>query len=81
MSRYPENPPEWYWVNGLHDASIIGVEAYEFPFDYNKFVGEKSKHDRNLLILKINAKGALNDNSVEEIRFYNYKILTTDVSL
>ena len=81
MSHHPENPPEWYWVNGLHDASIIGVEAYEFPFDYNKFVGEKSKHDRNLLILKINAKGALYDNSVEEIRFYNYKILTTDISL
>ena len=81
VSQSPEDPPKWYWVNGLHDASIIGVEAYEFPFDYNKFIGEKSNYNRNLFILKINAKGALYDNSVEEIRFYNYKILTPDISL
>ncbi len=80
-SHYPENPPEWYWANGLHDAGIIGVETFEFPFDYNKFVGEKSKYNRNLLVLKINAQGALYDNSVEEIRLYNYKILTPDISL
>ena len=81
ISHYPENPPEWYWTIGLHDACIIAVESFEFPFDYNKFVGEKSKYDRNLLILKINAKSALYDNSVKEIHFYNYKILTPDVSL
>ena len=81
MSHYPENPPEWYWVNGLHDAGIIGVEVYEFSFDYNKFAAEKSNYNRNLLILKIDAKGALYDNCVEEIRFYNYKILTSNVSL
>ena len=80
-SRAPENPPEWYWINGLHDAGITDVEAFEFPFDYNKFIGEKSKYNRNLLVLKIDAKGALYDNSVEEIHFYNYKILTPDVSL
>lgn len=77
----PDNPPEWYWVNGLHDAGIVSVEKIEFPFDYNKFVGEKSKYNRNLLVLKINAKGALFDNSVEEIRIYNYKILTPDISI
>ena len=38
----PDNPPEWYWINGLHDAGIMGVEAFEFPFDYNKFVGKKA---------------------------------------
>ena len=46
MSHHPDNPPEWYWINGLHDAGIMGVEAFEFPFDYNKFVGEKSKYNR-----------------------------------
>ena len=81
MSHHPDNPPEWYWINGLHDAGIVGVESLEFQFDYNKFVGEKSKYNRNLLVLKINAKGALYDNSVEEIRLYNYKILTPDISL
>ena len=81
MSCYPENSPEWYWINGLHDAGIISVETVEFPFDYNKFVGEKSKYDRNLLVLKINAKGALYDNTMEEIHLYNYKILTPGISL
>ena len=81
ISSHPDNPPEWYWTKGLHDAGIIEVESFEFPFDYNKFIGEKSNYNRNLLVLKINAKGALYDNSVEEIRLYNYKILTPDISL
>ena len=33
MSLYPENPPEWYWISGLHDAGIVGVESFEFPFE------------------------------------------------
>ena len=81
MSHSPKDPPEWYWANGLHDACIIAVEAFEFPFDYNKFIGEKSQYDHNLLVLKINAKSALYDNSVEEIRLYNYKVLAPNVSL
>ncbi len=55
-TKSPENPLEWYWKDGLHDAGIIGIEAFEFPFDYNKFVGEKNKYNRNILVLKINAK-------------------------
>lgn len=81
VSHDPKNPPAWYWTKGLHDAAIIGVEAFEFPFDYNKFVEEKSQYNRNLLVLKINASGALYDTTIEEIRLYNYKILTPDVSL
>ena len=49
-SRHPENPPNWYWINGLHDAGIVEVETFDFPFDYNKYVGEKSNYNRNLLI-------------------------------
>ncbi len=80
-SSYPENPPEWYWTSGLHDACIIGTESFEFPFDYNKFVGEKNKFNRNLMTLKINSKGAMYDNTVKEIRLFNYKILTDGISL
>ena len=80
-SHHPENPPNWYWINGLHDAVIVEVEMFDFPFDYNKFVGEKSNYNRNLLILRINARGALYDTSVQEIHFYNYKILTSEISL
>ena len=81
ISNYPDNPPEWYQISGLHDACIIGTESFEFPFDYNKFIGEKNKCNRNLLTLKINAKGALYDNEVKEIRLFNYRILTEGISL
>ena len=81
ISNYPDNTPQWYWIDGLHDACIIGVELFEFPFDYNKFVGEKNKYNRNLITLRINAKGALYDNEVKEIRLFNYRILTEDISL
>ena len=81
ISNYPDNPPEWYWVSGLHDACIESVESFEFPFDYNKFVGEKNKYNRNLFVIKINAKGALYDNTVKEIRFFNYKVLTDQITL
>ena len=81
ISSHPDNPPEWYWFSGLHDACIVGVETFEFPFDYNKFVGEKNKYDRNLFAIKINAKGALYDNTVKEIRFFNYKVLTDQITL
>ena len=81
ISSHPDNPPEWYWVSGLHDACIVGVESFEFPFDYNKFVGGKNKYNRNLFAIKINAKGALYDNTVKEIRFFNYKVLTDQITL
>ena len=31
-SSCPDNPPEWYWINGLHDACIVGVETTEVTF-------------------------------------------------
>lgn len=80
-TEYPENPPECYWESGLHDACIIGLETYEFPFDYNKYTPEKNKYDRNMLSLRIDAKGALYDSRVKEIRFYNYKLLPESVDL
>ncbi|MBQ8769196.1 MAG: hypothetical protein IJZ15_06105 [Oscillospiraceae bacterium] len=81
MSSYPDNPPDWYWVSGLHDACIVGVETFEFPFDYNMSIKEKDKYNRNLMTLRINAKGAIYDNKVKEIRLFNYEVLTEDISL
>ena len=26
-SSYPENPPQWYWVDGLHDAYMSSLVA------------------------------------------------------
>ncbi len=81
ISEYPDNPPEWYWVNGLHDACIVGVELFEFPFDYNRFIGEKNKYNRNLLTFRLNSDGAIYDNTVREIRLFNYKILSDNIDL
>ena len=80
-SSYPDNPPDWYWVNGLHDACIVDVEYFEFPFDYNKFVGNKNSYDRNLMLLKINASGALYEQDIKEIRLFNFKIITNNIEL
>jgi hypothetical protein len=80
-SSYPDNPPDWYWVNGLHDACIVNVEYFEFPFDYNKFVGNKNSYDRNLMVLKINASGALYEQDIKEIKFFNFKIITNNIEL
>ena len=78
-TEYPENPPDWYWEAGLHDACIVGVDTYEFPFDYNKYTADKNKYDCNMLSLRIDAKGALYDSLVKEIRFYNYRLLPESV--
>ena len=80
-SEYPLNPPEWYWEKGLHDARIVCVQKFEFPFDYGKYEREKNSYDRNLLTLKIDAKGAIYDSRVKEIRFFNYRILSDDIVL
>lgn len=79
--NYSNKLSDWYWINGLHDACITGVETFELPFDYNKFTGEKNKCNHNLLSLAINSKAAIYDNTVEEIRFFNYKLLTDGISL
>ena len=76
-----DNPPDWYWKLGLHDACITGVDAFEIPFDYNKSVGEKNNCNRNALSLQIDASGAIYDTRVKEIRFFNYKILTEEITL
>ena len=80
-SSYPDNPPDWYWVNGLHDACIVDVEYFEFPFDYNKFVGNRNSYDRNLMLLKINASGALYEQDIKEIKLFNFKIITNNIEL
>ena len=81
QSKYPDNPPKWYWASGLHDACIVDVETFEFPFDYNKYIGEKNKYNRNLFSIKIDSKGALFDFHVKEIRLFNYKILSDNIEL
>ena len=81
QSEYPQNPPEWYWVKGLHDACIVGVETIEFSFDYEKYTEQKNEYTRNALIFKVDSNGAMFDFHVKEIRFYNYKILSKEVDL
>ena len=30
ISCCPENPPDWYWTSGLHDACVLDVEYFEY---------------------------------------------------
>ena len=81
QSEYPQNPPEWSWMKGLHDACIVDVETIEFSFDYEKYTEQKNEYTRNALIFKVDSNGAMFDFHVKEIRFYNYKILSKEVDL
>lgn len=62
---------EWYWDHGLHDANIVSVTKKESNLN----------PDDNCLILKIDCDGALFEADITEIRFYNYKIKTTDFDI
>ena len=66
--------PEWYWKAGLHDAQIVWAAAAALPGSR-----EIPLPPRTCFALRLNARDALYDVSVEEIRFYHYKILTPDV--
>ena len=79
-TQHPENFPTWYWVKGLHDAHITLAEAFDFPFDYDRFTREKYAYDRNCLTLTIDASGAMFDSAVKAIRLYNYKYLSENTT-
>ena len=62
--------PKWYWLRGLHDALVLGVETQEFAYDVTQ-----AKPVRNCMVIRLDARGALYDTSVTAIRLYNYKVL------
>lgn len=76
--KQTQNYPEWYWSLGLHDACIYEIECYEYPDVYYKCKGKNRDNIYNLLVLKIDSEGAIYDQTIKEIRFYNYKCLQPD---
>ena len=67
--------PEWYWHRGLHDAKIIRIEKLELPYDYKQRIPT-----RNCFVVHMDSEQAMFDTSVREIRLFNYKILTAELS-
>jgi hypothetical protein len=67
---------DWYWEKGLHDAKIVDVRNINFEYDY-------TQRDplRNMLEIILDTRMALFDNSIELIRFYNYKIIEGDENI
>lgn len=63
--------PDWYWTRGLHDANIISATVKESDWDPTD----------NCLIFKIDCEGALFEADITEIRFYKFKILTTEFKM
>ena len=60
--------PDWYWINGLHDAQIKSYEVVEQKYDCSD-----RNPKRNFLQLNLNSKIAMNDTSITAIKFYNYE--------
>ena len=77
LSVSEEKPklPEWYWNRGLHDAKIVRIEKLELPYDY-----KQRTPTRNCFVFHMDSKQAMFDTSVREIRLFNYKILTAELS-
>ena len=84
--------PDWYWNTGLHDAEITGIKKKNVSayYRHDEETGEWIRNEsgqkggiwiNNVLILKIDACGAIYDSSVTEIRLFNYRILSEDVDL
>ena len=71
MKQTQNSLPEWYWKYGLHDANIISATKKESGWNPTD----------NCLILKIDCDGALFEADIIEIRFYNYKIKTSDFGI
>lgn len=60
----------------MHDAKILSVSELEFAPDW------KSKHPRrNCLEICLDGDNALYEQDIYKIRFYNYKIKTTEVDI
>ncbi len=64
------NKPDWYWSPGLHDAKITSATV-------------KTSWDpqNTCLVLTLDKEWALFQIDIEEIRFYNFKILTPDIDI
>ena len=77
LSVSDEKPklPEWYWHRGLQDAKIVRIEKLELPYDYKQRIPT-----RNCFVVHMDSKQAMFDTSVREIRLFNYKILTAELS-
>ena len=68
--------PDWYWHNGLHDAKICSVLQKDVPWDPSQ-----KTPDKNCLVIKLDCDGAMFEQNITEIRFYNFKILTSGLDL
>ena len=78
FSKSIEDSPKWYWNYGLHDARVLFVNSLEYTPEYNCKI--KNNSTRNILTLEIDSQHSLYDQTIKEIRFINYKILS-DFSL
>ncbi len=68
---YIKNCPDWYWVHGLHDATVLGIQTEELLADY----GEKD-YKYNKMEILLDCNGALFEKDIAKITLYNYKIIS-----
>lgn len=69
-------PPDWYWRRGLHDALIVRCEFVTLEYDYRD-----PAPLRNCLRLTLDASDALYDTGIQQIEFYNCKVLLDETNI
>ena len=75
-SKKKETYPDWYWKGGIYDATILKREYYDYLLD--GILRHNGKTYRNCLRIELDSSGALYENDIIAIEFYNYKELNTE---
>ena len=58
--------PDWYWLNGLHDAVIIDYTLANINYNYRE-----KKPKRNCFSLVVDSSNAMWTTSIKVIKLYN----------
>ncbi len=66
--------PNWYWVNGLHDAKVTNLSFENFDYDYTK-----RNPIRNCITIQLDTRNAMFDTSIKAIKLLNSKIVQGDM--
>lgn len=74
VEKYCRSFPDWYWKHGLHDAVVLSITETELNPDW-----KSSRPKYNFLEICLDAEGAMFEQDIHKICFYNYKIKECDI--
>ena len=74
FEKYYRSFPDWYWKKGLHDAEVLSITETKLNPDW-----KSSRPKYNCLEICLDAEGAMFEQDIRKICFYNYKIKECDI--